>query len=430
VRLSFAVIIIILNSAFVLYFLYKMYYNMKSTVMRVLINFNWREDSADENVTVSSMFRKIIGKSKEENKVSDDEASRASAIQGLFYRYDTYFDGALGPLQVKQMMCDLCKDSDTGKSLQITESDAQEFISHLDMDGDNEIQCNEFILFMSQGLGMDEEAKEEYGSQGPLHEKIVLLLGSVERHIEDIDRRRKLKKASEKLHMKEGKRNDASQKEMYSSTQPDLEMKMPYSNAPEVVEVKSDTNTAEIELVRQNQDRKSNHESYTRPSSLKSFASHDSSNVLTKYELGDYVWVVQEDWGQEVYAGTVKGIGDGNLYYVLFEDGEERYDIPEMFLFSSLEAADKYVYNNHTNTDNVQIVLEDNNSTTLSVLNTPTTSKYAESNPDEAMYKEVQAVEDGPVRVRSRIESSRNSFALPRKSTRRARKRRTTQAKV
>ena len=324
----------------------------------------------------------------------------------------------------------LCKDSDTGKSLQITESDAQEFISHLDMDGDNEIQCNEFILFMSQGLGMDEEAKEEYGSQGPLHEKIVLLLGSVERHIEDIDRRRKLKKASEKLHMKEGKRNDASQKEMYSSTQPNLEMKMPYSNAPEVVEVKSDTNTAEIELVRQNQDRKSNHESYTRPSSLKSFASHDSSNVLTKYELGDYVWVVQEDWGQEVYAGTVKGIGDGNLYYVLFEDGEERYDIPEMFLFSSLEAADKYVYNNHTNTDNVQIVLEDNNSTTLSVLNTPTTSKYAESNPDEAMYKEVQAVEDGPVRVRSRIESSRNSFALPRKSTRRARKRRTTQAKV
>ena len=53
VRLSFAVIIIILNSAFVLYFLYKMYYNMKSTVMRVLINFNWREDSADEPICCS-----------------------------------------------------------------------------------------------------------------------------------------------------------------------------------------------------------------------------------------------------------------------------------------------------------------------------------------------------------------------------------------
>merc|ERR1711981_694733 len=106
-------------------------------------------------------------------------------------RYDSYFDGALGPDQVKKMMNDLCKDSD--KDIDITDIDVQQFINHLDMDGDNEIQCNEFLLFINQGLTMDEEEKEEYCNQSALHQKIGLLLSGVDRHIAAIEMR-KLKK--------------------------------------------------------------------------------------------------------------------------------------------------------------------------------------------------------------------------------------------
>jgi predicted outer membrane repeat protein len=342
-RFFVAVLVIALNVAFLTYFCYKMYFNMKSTVMRVLIKFDWRDNDSSNDVT--SVFRKLFTKAKTEETSNDESEASDAAIKGLFYRYDSYFDGALGPDQVKKMMNDLCKDSD--KDIDITDIDVQQFINHLDMDGDNEIQCNEFLLFINQGLTMDEEEKGEYCNQSALHQKIGLLLSGVDRHIAAIEMR-KLKKAE-----------DSNPSAILNTKTHDGDSQYDNDSLRSIYESEIKDNDSQDD----NDSLCSIHESEVKDSDSR----HSMSKISTKedgvfmvneneanfsFEMGDVVWVVQPDWGEEIYRGVIQGMENGNLYDVVFDDGDERFGITEDLLFFTLEEADIYAHEIHTWSNN------------------------------------------------------------------------------
>eukprot|EP00943_MAST-04B_sp_MAST-4B-sp1_P004038 g4038.t1 len=141
-------------------------------------------DPSDENL-VEKIFKQSFGKKQNKSinskkqpsspfsqKLTDeelkarDEADRNSFIDRIWSKYDHDGNGDLDASEMKRLI-----DRFTGEKVSV--ENVESFLKEIDQDGDALIQKEELREFVTFGLTLSKESREQYGAKGPLQKIIV-----------------------------------------------------------------------------------------------------------------------------------------------------------------------------------------------------------------------------------------------------------------